>query len=323
MEKPLGMKPIFGVGSEEGGATFEAKPSEAKCVVIYDTSNMAYRAAHAHKSLTTQDGRPSGHVYGAIQQVLSFCRKLTNEFGIAGSIHQHFATDSFDCFRYDIYSNYKANRQDKLGYSPVEDVWKMACFIPKATVYGCSGYEADDVIAALVRVHRNRANRVIVVSSDRDLWQLMDGNTVRIYAHTLKRFVTRADLIEHFHGLAFPGGIALMKAVFGDASDNIPPAVPRLRKKPVVPAIQKLAERGKATYEEFTAFLKANTYETWAAALWDNRDVLKRNMQLTKLYDRIKPKRQSKRVRNADMLVEYLETFDIKSVIDKCRTFEE
>ena len=77
--------------------------------------------------------------------------------------------------------------------------------------------EADDVIAYLSR-YKFRKNRKMIISSDRDYYQLLDEKTI-IYSPTWKKFVTSKDVVNKFGIL--PDNFCLAKCVCGDISDNI------------------------------------------------------------------------------------------------------
>lgn len=102
--------------------------------------------------------------------------------------------------------------------------------------------EADDTIAALVQMVKSKAP-VVIASSDKDLWQLYDPGTVMIY-HMSKGCFVDLDEIEDKFGVRDPWHIPLVKALWGDPSDSIPNAVPRMQKQ-LLPYIK--ASDGKLT----------------------------------------------------------------------------
>lgn len=113
------------------------------------------------------------------------------------------------------------------------------------------GNEADDVIATLVRaVNEQEHLRTVVVSSDRDLWQLI-GPRVRVYNPVKQEFVTEAH-IEHAFKVK-PIHIPLFKALWGDSTDCVPNVVPRMQKQ-LLPIILKT----DGTLEAFIARIEGD-----------------------------------------------------------------
>lgn len=100
--------------------------------------------------------------------------------------------------------------------------------------------EADDTIATVVKQASDR--RSVILTSDKDLWQLI-SDSVHVYQPVKDRPTTMDDVHDKFYG-ADPGSIPLIKALWGDASDNIPNAVPRMQKQlmPVVIKSDKTPE---------------------------------------------------------------------------------
>jgi len=194
------------------------KPSE---VLLIDLANMAYRNAHAGSSMTTSDGRPSGHIYLTIKALVSLRRRHPYA-------SMMFALDAprTSTFRAEMYPDYKAQRHTSLDYNPVVELEAfVACM--KCDVAMADGYEADDVIAAMVA--RQELYRYIVISNDKDLWSLLQYNNVTILN---PRDPVGPQQMHKAFGDIPPHKIAMFKAILGDASDNIP-KVPRLRKKKV------------------------------------------------------------------------------------------
>jgi hypothetical protein len=131
-----------------------------------------------------------------------------------------------------IYSEYKANRkperlnrfyEDDIPDTEDNRVWQMAQLakmlkrfpVCQVYVHDCEG---DDVIAHLCR-YQYKKRRKIIVSNDRDFYQLLDADT-SIYSPQSKRIHTQVDVEKEFFGIK-PQNFALAKALCGDASDNI------------------------------------------------------------------------------------------------------
>lgn len=191
-------------------------------LLIIDLANMAYRHAHAGSDMTTTEGGPSGHIYLSAKTLYYLKQRYP------------FATLTFaidaprkKTFRAQMYPEYKAQRKNTLEYNPVSELIAFISCI-KCQIAYAEEYEADDVIAALV--HQQNNTRYTVVSTDKDLWALLQYSNVTIL--NPRNSVGPKHLMKAFGGLP-PHKIPLYKAILGDSSDNLP-KVPRLRKTKVV-----------------------------------------------------------------------------------------
>ena len=130
-----------------------------------------------------------------------------------------------------IFATYKAQREHE---GPTtrhpESIRLLSCLT--GTVVRAPNGEADDAIATYVRKHCSQAGKVLIVSEDRDLWQLIKRN---VHILTRKGEVGK----EECHQLLGvpPRHVRMLKALTGDASDNLP-RVPRAKKT----ALKRLAQ---------------------------------------------------------------------------------
>ncbi len=185
---------------------------------LIDGSGYIFRAYHALPPLTRSDGTPVGAVMG-------FCSMLLKLLEDSEARHQpsHFAV-IFDAarrtFRNDIYPDYKANRPP-----PPDDLIPQFELIRDAVrafnlpAIELEGYEADDVIATYVRQARERGLEVTIVSSDKDLMQLV-GDGVEMWDTMKGRRIGPDDVAEKF-GVG-PERVIDVQALAGDSSDNVP-----------------------------------------------------------------------------------------------------
>ena len=142
-------------------------------VVLVDGSGYIFRAYHALPALTRKrDGLPVGAVYGFCNMLQKLLAEIEASGG-AGHIAVLFDAGS-KTFRNDIYTEYKANRPP-----PPEDLVPQFGLIREAVKrfnLPCierEGFEADDLIASYVRAARSEGHAVIIISSDKDLMQLV------------------------------------------------------------------------------------------------------------------------------------------------------
>ena len=187
---------------------------------LIDGSAFIFRAYHALPPLTRKsDGLPIGAVSG-------FCNMLQRYVeGNAGSDVTHVAV-IFDkgshTFRNDMYDQYKANRdampEDLRPQMPLTrratEAFNIAC-------HEIAGYEADDIIATLARQSREAGGRCTIISSDKDLMQLVGGGVEMFDA--MKNRTIGVEGVEEKFGVG-PDRVVDVQALAGDSVDNVPGA---------------------------------------------------------------------------------------------------
>ncbi|MEM7299846.1 MAG: DNA polymerase I [Pseudomonadota bacterium] len=189
---------------------------------LVDGSAYIFRAYHALPPLTRKsDGLPVGAVSG-------FCNMLWKLLQDArdtsvGVVPTHFAVIfdySSKTFRNELYPEYKANRE-----APPEDLRPQFGLIREATKafnVPClekEGFEADDLIATYARQARELGGEVTIISSDKDLMQLV-GPQVIMYDQMKDRRVGTDEVVEKF-GVG-PEKMIDLQALAGDSTDNVP-----------------------------------------------------------------------------------------------------
>lgn len=187
---------------------------------LIDGSAYIFRAYHALPPLTrNSDGLPVGAVSG-------FCNmlhKMVAGFGTDGPTHLAVIFDySSKTFRNDLYDLYKANRPE-----PPEDLRPQFSLIRDATrAFGLpciemEGFEADDLIATYAVQAAAAGARVTIVSSDKDLMQLV-GNGVDML-DPMKNVEIGPEEVEAKFGVG-PDRVIDVQALAGDSTDNVPGA---------------------------------------------------------------------------------------------------
>ena len=188
---------------------------------LIDGSAFIFRAYHALPPLTRKsDGLPIGAVSG-------FCNMLQKyvEGNHGPDAPTHIAV-IFDkgshTFRNDMYDRYKANRE-----AMPEDLRPQIPLTRRATEafnIACKemeGYEADDIIATLSCQARDAGGRVTIISSDKDLMQLVGGGVEMLDAMKNAR-IDRDGVHEKFG--VYPDRVVDVQALAGDSVDNVPGA---------------------------------------------------------------------------------------------------
>lgn len=193
-----------------------------KKLYILDGNYYIFRAYYGNQYLSTADGFPTGAIY-------AFTRMLQR---LIAQERPHWMAVTFDIarasFRTALYPEYKANRA-----APPEELVKQAPHIHDLVrahnipVMMHPDYEADDLIATLVKKARAAGMEVMIVSADKDLMQLLDEGTGMM--DTMRDRVYRlADVEERFQ--VGPDRVADVLGLAGDTSDNIP-GVPGIGEK--------------------------------------------------------------------------------------------
>ncbi len=186
---------------------------------LVDGSGFIFRAYFAmaysgRGEMTNPDGVPVSAVFGFTQMLM----KLLNDYDAP------YLAVIFDppggSFRNDIYDDYKANRD-----APPEDLIPQFPLVRDATrafdipAIEAQGYEADDLIAAYAKRAKELGKKVVIVSSDKDLMQLVDED-VRMLDPMKNKWIGVDEVIEKF-GVS-PEKVTDVQALAGDSTDNIP-----------------------------------------------------------------------------------------------------
>ena len=187
---------------------------------LIDGSAYIFRAYHALPPLTKSDGTPVGAVQGFSNILWG---EITKERSSGAATHIAVIFDhSSKTFRNDIYPEYKANRPP-----PPEDLRPQFPLTREATRafnVACieqPGYEADDIIATLARLAVEAGGSATIISSDKDLMQLVRPG-VDILEPMKNRQVGPDEVFEKF-GVG-PDRVVDVQALAGDAVDNVPGA---------------------------------------------------------------------------------------------------
>ncbi len=184
-------------------------------VYLVDGTYTVFRSFFAIGRLTAPDGTPTSGVYGFLGTVRKIVRErrpdyLGVAFDLEGPTHRDEA-----------YAEYKAQR----GAPPEELVPQFSLAMEASRVMGwpvlsAEGFEADDVIATLARRARERGLDVVVVTSDKDLYQLV-GDGIVVLNPAKEDRVLDPDGVEDVFGVR-PEQVVDVLALMGDASDNVP-----------------------------------------------------------------------------------------------------
>src|SRR3981081_771253 len=194
-------------------------PKKGDHVFLVDGSGYIFRAYHALPPLTRKsDGLQVNAVLGFCNMLWKLLRDMKPE---ERPTHLAVVFDKSEkTFRTDMYPKYKAHRPD-----PPDDLIPQFAFIREAVrafdlpCLEQAGFEADDLIATYVREACEAGATATIVSSDKDLMQLVT-DCVIMYDTMKDRRIGVAEVIEKF-GVP-PEKVIEVQALIGDSTDNVP-----------------------------------------------------------------------------------------------------
>jgi DNA polymerase-1 len=182
-------------------------------LIIIDWFNLIFRVFYAVPPFHTRDGKPVNALFGYTKALMQIM-KMEAEYVIM----------TFDSgggtFRHEADATYKAQRDGM----PDDLVAQMDAIFEVTDLLGIPriavpGYEADDIIGTLAVKHRDDMERVLIVSSDKDLFQFI-GRHVYVYDAMKDRLYDEEEAVKKFE--VHPGQIVDYLALIGDTADNIP-----------------------------------------------------------------------------------------------------
>ncbi len=240
-------------------------------LTLIDGNSLLFRAYYGvHSRLTRADGTPTGAVYGFINMILPILSAANPD-------------DKFVCifdasritFRQDIYPQYKMNRSetpaDLITQSHMIRRGLAAMGMPVLCV---PGVEADDVIATLARQNCTHPNATRIITSDKDLMQLV-SDCVFLYDGMKGREIRESGVLEKF-GVT-PDRVIDVQSLMGDSSDNVP-GVPGIGPKKAAELINQFG-----SLDNLYANLDDIKNERIRGLLRDNREMAYISRQLVTL----------------------------------------
>src|SRR5215210_555781 len=213
-------------------------PDAQNHLYLVDGSSYIFRAYHRLPPLTNRHGMNVGAVYGYTTMLWKLADGLNKA---DGPTHMAVILDkSESTFRNAMYDQYKANRppppDDLIPQVPLIRTATKAFSIPCIEE---EGLEADDIIACYVTAAKTAGWRVTIVSSDKDLMQLIEDGSVDMLDTMNDRRIDRTAVLEKF-GVP-PEKVGDVLALMGDSVDNVP-GVPGIGPKTASQLIQRFGD---------------------------------------------------------------------------------
>lgn len=186
-----------------------------KTVTVVDTFAFFFRAYFALPPLKSPSGFPTGLLTGFVNFISQLQKDYKTDYII-------FALDSKKGnFRNEIYPEYKANRpappEDLIAQLSIAIGWIEKMGFKTLTK---EGYEADDVIATVMQFAKEQGIIGKMVSSDKDLYQLLYDEKIFLYDWVKRKSIDESGCVEKFGVL--PKYFTNFQALIGDSSDNVP-----------------------------------------------------------------------------------------------------
>ena len=230
-----------------------------------------YRAYYAIRGLSTQAGFPTNAIYG----FTTMLRKLIAEenpafLGVAIDL-------SGPTIRHQQYEDYKATRRpmpDDLV--PQIPYIIRVCATLSVPVLSYPGYEADDVIGTITRKATAKGLEVVIITIDKDMFQLVDERVSVLDTRTMTRF--DPVKVREKWGVA-PDRMIDVLSLVGDSSDNIPGA-PGIGEKGAQKLIQEYG-----CLEQLLAHRDQVARKTYRESLQQNEDLILQSRELMRIYD--------------------------------------
>jgi len=185
---------------------------------LIDANSLIHRTFHALPPLVSKSGKPTGSLYGLASILISLFRE-----------DLQFCAALFDrpepTLRKKEFEAYKAQRP-KAPDELIAQIIEAHNLFPNFGIkyFEKPGFEADDLIASLTKKFKNENLQIIILTGDRDTFQLVDDK--KVIVRILKKGISQIEdydenkIIEKFQIL--PNQIVDFKALIGDPSDNIP-----------------------------------------------------------------------------------------------------
>lgn len=246
-----------------------------KSLFLIDANAFCYRAFYALSALSTSAGQPTNAVYGFLNILNKILKVQKPDYLVC------CFDVSRDTFRAKKFAKYKMQRPPMPdGLSSQIPLIKEVIAAYGIPIFEKEGFEADDIIAELARNGAAKRMRVTIVSSDKDILQLVGKHTMVFNPHKDSGvFYDEAGVKERF-GVE-PERIADIIALMGDAADNIP-GVPGIGEKT---AVRLILDYG--TLDKVLKNIPTVSPEKIKQAISEHIERIKLNKELVNLHERV------------------------------------
>jgi len=265
---------------------------EGKRILIIDQLNLFFRNYIVNPSLSI-NGAPIGGLKGCFQSIQKICRESKPDLvvvcwdGAGGSKKRKLMKKDYKAGRKPIRLNRDIRNLSE--HQEVENkIWQQTRLVEyynqtPIIQFMFDGTEADDIIAYIAQMKELQAAEKLIVSSDKDFFQLLGPRTVQ-YRPIQKEVLNEKSILDKFN--IHPANFAMARAMEGDKSDNIS-GIEGLGIKTISKRFPFLREAKPATFNDLIAHCRENLVEKSIKAyekVLENEDTLKSNYHVMQLY---------------------------------------
>jgi len=263
-----------------------------KRILLIDQLNLFFRNYIVNPSLSI-NGAPIGGLRGCIQSIQKIARESKPDIiivcwdGEGGSTKRKLIKKDYKGGRKPI----RLNRGIR-NLSPEEEmqnkVWQQMRLVEyfnhtPIMQFMFKGVEADDIIAYISQLKELSDYEKLIVSSDKDFYQLLSGNTV-LYRPVQKQVLNQKSILEQFD--IHPANFAMARAMAGDKTDNLE-GIGGVGLKTVSKRFPFFREEKPVTFQTLLGYsrvmFKETNVRTYEKVL-DRENILRRNYQMMQLY---------------------------------------
>jgi len=279
---------------------------EGKRILIIDQLNLFFRNYIVNPSLSV-NGAPIGGLKGCFQSIQKITRESKPDMiivcwdGEGGSKKRKLLKKDYKSGRKPIRLN-RGIRNMSDQEETENKIWQQTRLIEyynqvPIVQFMFKGTEADDIIAYLSQLKELEGAEKLIISSDKDFYQLLRNSTV-LYRPIQKEVLNENSIVEKFD--IHPINFAMARAMDGDKSDNID-GIEGLGLKTIAKRFPFLREERPATFTDVFNFCREKIQETNVRAyekVLDNEKILRENYRMMQLYAPILDIEEKKMIRN-------------------------
>ena len=265
---------------------------DSKRILIIDQLNLFFRNYIVNPSLS-QNGSPIGGLRGCFQSIQKIARESKPDMiivcwdGEGGSVKRKLLKKDYKGGRKPIRLN-----RDIRNLSQEQEVenkiWQQTRLIEYYNYtpiiqFMFKGVEADDIIAYLCQMKELAKHEKLIVSSDKDFYQLLDDRTV-LYRPVQKQILNKGSILEQFD--IHPSNFAMARAMAGDKSDNLE-GLGGVGLKTVSKRFPFFREEKSVTFKKLLGHCRNKLPESKIKiynSVIKQEDILRRNYQMMQLY---------------------------------------
>jgi DNA polymerase-1 len=246
-----------------------------KKFIVIDGNAYVYRSYYAIPALFSYDGQQVNAVYGFIKFLFKIISKFSPDYIAVCFDHPS------ETFRKKMFKDYKKNRK------PIDESLKNQMLISKEAVNVLNvkmiekqGYEADDLIATLAKIGRKNHLQIIIITGDKDIFQLIDCTNIFIWNDS-KNIICDENWIKIRYQNIEPKKLIDVFSIMGDSSDNIC-GINGIGEKTALKFVKKFGNIENILSEKYD--ISPNFYKLFQ----QYKDIILLNKKLIKLDDCVK-----------------------------------